>query len=156
MTSPRGDVDPGILEVTWLVNITWDDMDTWDVPHVSKFWAFGVLKSQLERNTWHPLDWAMCPLPVFLYVATDHAVWRLVTPMGKYVTGCVGSKTPEGPNAEYKSTIDYIRHTSKDCRLQVKALWEKVQEESFETLEGRRSEAIHSSLICGRKPISRS
>jgi hypothetical protein len=35
MTSPRGDVDPGIPKVTWLVDVTWDDMDTWDVCHVS-------------------------------------------------------------------------------------------------------------------------
>jgi hypothetical protein len=35
MTSPKGDVDPRILEVTWLVDVTWDNMDTWDVCHVS-------------------------------------------------------------------------------------------------------------------------
>jgi hypothetical protein len=28
-------VDPEILEVAWLVDVTWDDMDTWDVCHVS-------------------------------------------------------------------------------------------------------------------------
>jgi hypothetical protein len=33
--SPRGDVDPGIHEVTWLEEVTWDDVDTWDVCHVS-------------------------------------------------------------------------------------------------------------------------
>jgi hypothetical protein len=57
--SPGGDVDPGRLssleirslgdlrnasiksskarnsEVTWLANVTWDDVDTWDVCHMS-------------------------------------------------------------------------------------------------------------------------
>jgi hypothetical protein len=28
-------VDPGIPEVTWLADVTWDDMDTWDVCHMS-------------------------------------------------------------------------------------------------------------------------
>jgi hypothetical protein len=28
-------VDPGIPKVTWLADVTWDDMDTWDVFHVS-------------------------------------------------------------------------------------------------------------------------
>jgi hypothetical protein len=35
MMSPRGDVDPGIPKVTWLANVTWDDVDTYDVCHVS-------------------------------------------------------------------------------------------------------------------------
>ena len=35
MTSPRGDVDPEIPEVTWLADITRDDMDTWYVCHMS-------------------------------------------------------------------------------------------------------------------------
>jgi hypothetical protein len=35
MMSPRGDVDLGITKVTWLADVTWDDMDTWDVCHVS-------------------------------------------------------------------------------------------------------------------------
>ena len=35
MTSPRGDVDPGIFEVAWLEDVTGDDMDTWDVHHMS-------------------------------------------------------------------------------------------------------------------------
>jgi hypothetical protein len=83
----------------------------------------------------HPPDWATCLLPVFHHVVTDHAVWRLGTPVGKYVTGCVGSKTPEGPKAEYISTVDSRRHTSKDRRLRVKALWEKVQEESLKLLK---------------------
>jgi hypothetical protein len=34
MMSLKGDVDPGILEVVWLVDITWDDVDTWDVCHM--------------------------------------------------------------------------------------------------------------------------
>jgi hypothetical protein len=28
-------VDPGISEVMWLADVTWDDVDTWDVCHVS-------------------------------------------------------------------------------------------------------------------------
>jgi hypothetical protein len=44
---------------------------------------------------------------------------------------------------EYISIIDSRRHSLKDCRLQVKALKEKVQEESFETFEAQRAEAIH-------------
>jgi hypothetical protein len=28
-------VDPKISEVTWLADVTGDDMDTWDVHHVS-------------------------------------------------------------------------------------------------------------------------
>ena len=35
MTSPGGDVDPKISEVTWLADVTWDDVDTWNVCHVS-------------------------------------------------------------------------------------------------------------------------
>jgi hypothetical protein len=35
MMSLRGDVDLGISEVTWLGDVTWDDMDTWDVCHMS-------------------------------------------------------------------------------------------------------------------------
>jgi hypothetical protein len=35
MTSPRGDVDPGIPKVKWLAEVTWDDVETWDVCHVS-------------------------------------------------------------------------------------------------------------------------
>jgi hypothetical protein len=35
MTSPGGDVDPKISKVTWLADVTWDDVDTWDVRHVS-------------------------------------------------------------------------------------------------------------------------
>jgi hypothetical protein len=34
MMSPRSDVDRRIIEVTWLADITWDDVDTWDVCHV--------------------------------------------------------------------------------------------------------------------------
>jgi len=34
MMSPGGDVDPIISKVTWLMNITWDGMETWDVCHV--------------------------------------------------------------------------------------------------------------------------
>jgi hypothetical protein len=45
---------------------------------------------------------------------------------------------------EYISTVDSKRHMSKDRRLWVKSLQEKVQEESFETFEARRGEAIHS------------
>jgi hypothetical protein len=33
--SPRGDVDPGISKVMWLVDVTRDDVDTWDVFHMS-------------------------------------------------------------------------------------------------------------------------
>jgi hypothetical protein len=67
-------------------------------PRVSKFWAFGVLKCQLESDMCHPPDWAMC-LPVFFHVAIDRVVQRLGTPEGKDVTGCVGSKNPEGLKA---------------------------------------------------------
>jgi hypothetical protein len=35
MTSPRGDVHPEIPKVMWLVDVTWDDVDTWDVCQVS-------------------------------------------------------------------------------------------------------------------------
>jgi hypothetical protein len=35
MTPLGGDVDLGIPEVTWLADVTWDDVDTWDVFHVS-------------------------------------------------------------------------------------------------------------------------
>jgi hypothetical protein len=28
-------VDPRIPEVMWLVDVTWDDVDTWDVCHMS-------------------------------------------------------------------------------------------------------------------------
>ena len=35
MTSLGSDVDPRIFEVTWLGDITRDDVDTWDVHHVS-------------------------------------------------------------------------------------------------------------------------
>ena len=35
MMSLGGDVDPKISEVTWLVDVTRDDVDTWDVHHVS-------------------------------------------------------------------------------------------------------------------------
>jgi hypothetical protein len=83
----------------------------------------------------HPPDWAMCPLPVFFHMVTDRAVRRLGTLEGKDVTGCIGLKTPEGQRLEYISTVDSRRHTSKDRRLRVKALWEKVQEEIFETYE---------------------
>jgi hypothetical protein len=34
MTSPGGDVDPGISEVMLLADVTSDDVDTWDVCHV--------------------------------------------------------------------------------------------------------------------------
>jgi hypothetical protein len=68
------------------------------VPCVSKFWEFGVLKSQLECDTWNLPDWAMCLLPVFHHVATNRAVRRLGTPEGKDVAGCIGLKTPEGPS----------------------------------------------------------
>jgi hypothetical protein len=27
-------VDPRIPEVTWLADVTWDDVDTWDVYHM--------------------------------------------------------------------------------------------------------------------------
>jgi hypothetical protein len=33
--SPGGDVDPKISEVRWLADITGDDVDTWNVCHVS-------------------------------------------------------------------------------------------------------------------------
>jgi hypothetical protein len=68
-------VDPGIPEVTWLANVTWDDLDTWDVCHMSvSFLAYGVLNCQLERDTCHPPDWALCLLLVFFHVATDSVV----------------------------------------------------------------------------------
>jgi hypothetical protein len=35
MMSPGGDVDPRISEVTWLANVTREDMETWDVCHMS-------------------------------------------------------------------------------------------------------------------------
>jgi hypothetical protein len=35
MMSPGGDVDPIISEVKWLADITGDNVDTWDVHHVS-------------------------------------------------------------------------------------------------------------------------
>jgi hypothetical protein len=35
MQSPGGDVDPIISEVTWLVDVTRDEVDTWDMRHVS-------------------------------------------------------------------------------------------------------------------------
>jgi hypothetical protein len=69
------------------------------VSHVSKFWEFGVLKCQLECDMCHPLDWAMCTLPLFHHVVTDRVVQSLGTPEGKDVTGCVGPKTLEGPKA---------------------------------------------------------
>jgi hypothetical protein len=34
MTTPGGDVDPIIFEVTWLADVTNDDVETWDVFHV--------------------------------------------------------------------------------------------------------------------------
>jgi hypothetical protein len=34
MMSSGGDVDLKISKVTWLANITGDDVDTWDVHHV--------------------------------------------------------------------------------------------------------------------------
>jgi hypothetical protein len=34
MMSPGGDVDPKISEVTWLSDVTRDDVDTWDVHHM--------------------------------------------------------------------------------------------------------------------------
>jgi hypothetical protein len=89
------------------------------------------MKSQLERDMCHPPDWATCPLPVFHHVATDRAVQRLGTLERKDVTGCIGSKNFEGPKPEYISTVDSIRHMSKDHRLWVKSLQEKVQEESL-------------------------
>jgi hypothetical protein len=35
MMSLGGDVDLKISKVTWLADVTWDDVDTWDVHHVS-------------------------------------------------------------------------------------------------------------------------
>jgi len=35
MMSLGGDVDPRISKVTWLTDVTGDDMDTWDVCHMS-------------------------------------------------------------------------------------------------------------------------
>ena len=35
MMSLGGDVDPKISEVTWLTDVTGDDMDIWDMHHVS-------------------------------------------------------------------------------------------------------------------------
>jgi hypothetical protein len=35
MTSGGGDVDPRISEVTWLTDVTRDDVDTWDGYHMS-------------------------------------------------------------------------------------------------------------------------
>jgi hypothetical protein len=66
------------------------------VPHVSKFCAFGVLKSHLEHDMCHPPNWATCPLLVFHHVVTNRAVQRLGTSKGKDVTGCVGLKAPKG------------------------------------------------------------
>jgi hypothetical protein len=66
------------------------------VPHVSNFLSYGVLKCQLERDMCHLPNWATCPLPVFLHMAKDRTVWRLGTLVGKDVTGCIGSKNPEG------------------------------------------------------------
>jgi hypothetical protein len=74
------------------------------VPHVSNFLALGVLKSLLECDTWHPPDWATCPLPVFCHVAIDCAVQRLRTSEGKDVTGYIGSKNLEGQST-YQSLI---------------------------------------------------
>jgi hypothetical protein len=82
----------------------------------------------------HPPDWATCPLPVFFHVVTYHAVWRLGTLEGKDVTGCIGSKK-KARRLEYISTVDSRRHTSKDHRLWVKALREKVQEEGLKLLK---------------------
>jgi hypothetical protein len=46
MTSPGGDVDPKISEVTCLADVTRDDVDTWDVHHVSvilSIWSIEML-----------------------------------------------------------------------------------------------------------------
>jgi hypothetical protein len=53
----------------------------------------------------HLPDWATCPLPVFHHMATDHVVRRLGTPVEKDVTGCVGSKTREGPKVGVQQLI---------------------------------------------------
>jgi hypothetical protein len=33
-------VDPRIFEVTWLAYVTWDDVETWNVCHVSVSFEF--------------------------------------------------------------------------------------------------------------------
>jgi hypothetical protein len=51
----------------------------------------------------------------------------------------MGRKLPKARRLEYISTIDSIRHTSKDHRLQVKAFREKVQENSLKLLKPEES-----------------
>jgi len=147
MTSLGGYVDPIISEVMWTCrrHLGWHG-HMGCVQHVSKFWTFGVLKSQLEHDTWPLPDWTTCLLPIFYHVATYHAVWRLGTLEGKYVTCCVGSKTAEGQST-------YWPLIPKETRwLQVKASWEKAQEEIFETSKSWRSEAIHNQWYVGGHP----
>jgi hypothetical protein len=88
-----------------------------------------------------PADWATCPLLVYLHVATDCVVRRLGTPVGKDVTGCVGSKTPEGQST-YRPLIP------EDTRRQIVNFGESTLGESaggkFETFEARRAEEIHN------------
>jgi hypothetical protein len=51
----------------------------------------------------------------------------------------MGRKLPKARRPEYISTIDSIRHTSKDRRLQVKAFREKVQEDGLKLLKPEES-----------------
>jgi hypothetical protein len=60
----------------------------------------------------HLLDWATCPLLVFLHVATDREVQRLGTLEEKYVTICIGSRNPKG--SEYISIVSPRRHVAVD------------------------------------------
>jgi hypothetical protein len=41
MMSPGGDVDPIISEVMWLENVIRNDVDTWDVHHMSVIFEHG-------------------------------------------------------------------------------------------------------------------
>jgi hypothetical protein len=117
-------------------DVTRDDVDTWDVCHVfSNFWAFGTLKSRLERDTCHPPDWATCPLPTFLHVATDHAVQKTGHSRREGGDRLVGSKTPEGPKARVYIDRRFQRTRVEGSLTAGKTTQEKVQEGSLKLLK---------------------
>jgi hypothetical protein len=69
-------------------------------------------------------------------MATDRAVQRLGTPEEKYVTVCIGSRTPKGRSLEYISTIDPRRHTTIDL-----VVWRLGTPGVFKSLRVKSTEA---------------
>ena len=85
------------------------------VPRVINFWAFGTLKSLLAHDTCHPVDWAICPLPTFLHMATYRVDRKTGHSRSEGGDRLVGSKTPEGRSIYRPSILEDTHRGIVDC-----------------------------------------